>query len=145
LTYDASGRAVRTDRRAAYIVRIVVRKSRKGFYVDGEYVQAEAVSAGGEADSPSRTARKNASAELQKVGEELTNLRPELLAGLDLPERLHDAIVEAKRLTNFGAKRRQLQFVGKLMRKLEPAVLESVHAALRVGQPGDRSGPRGGR
>ena len=41
-----------------------------------------------------------------------------------------DAIAEAKRITNFEGKRRQMQFIGKLMRKLEPEVLEAVKKAL---------------
>jgi ribosome-associated protein len=123
----------------------MARKSR-GFYVDGEYVAADAGGDRGgrgseppETDAPSRTARKNASVELQKVGEALTTLRADLLTGLNLPERLSDAIVEAKRLSNFGAKRRQLQFIGKLMRKLDPDVLDAVHAALRAAQPARRA------
>jgi ribosome-associated protein len=121
-------------------------KSRKGYYVDGEFVPAGGgESVGGDAQDtgrPSRTARKNASADLQKTGEGLLTLRAERLEELDLPERLRDAIAEAKRLSNFGAKRRQLQFIGKLMRKLEPEVLEAVDAALRAarhGSPGPRS------
>jgi ribosome-associated protein len=119
-------------------------KSRKGYYVDGEYVFADAGADAGTGDGqgagpPSRTARKNASTELQKTGEALLALRPERLAQLDLPERLHDAIVEAKRLTQFGAKRRQMQFIGKLMRKLDPDVLEAVEMALRATEPGRRA------
>jgi ribosome-associated protein len=122
-------------------------KSRKGYYVDGEFVAAhDGAHPGGSGEAqdegrPSRTARKNASADLQRAGEALVELRADRLAELDLPERLRDAIVEAKRLSNFGAKRRQLQFIGKLMRKIEPEVLEAVEAALRAAQPG-RS-PRG--
>src|SRR5687768_16888864 len=115
-------------------------KSRKGYYVDGEYVLADAGGADAQgAGTPSRTARKNASTELQKTGEALLALRPERLAQLELPERLRDAIVEAKRLTQFGAKRRQMQFIGKLMRKLDPDVLEAVDAALRAAQPSRRA------
>jgi ribosome-associated protein len=124
-------------------------RSRKGYYVDGQYVFADAVADVGAGDAegagaPSRTARKNASTELQKTGEALVALRPERLARLDLPERLRDAIVEAKRLTQFGAKRRQMQFIGKLMRKLQPDELEAVNAELRAEQPGRRA-PRGAR
>jgi len=87
----------------------------------------------GEADDegPSRTARKNASEELQRLGEQLVTLRPVLLVALALPERLHEALTEAKRLTNFGAKRRQAQYIGKLMRKLDPESLEAIRKALR--------------
>jgi ribosome-associated protein len=126
------------------------RKPRKGYYVDGEYVVAEDDGsdprAGGPAvaETPSRTARKNSSEELQKVGEALLGLRPNQLAGLDLPERLSDAIAEAKRLTSFGAKRRQMQFIGKLMRRLDPETLDAVNAALRA-EGGERAArPRHG-
>lgn len=113
----------------------MARKSPKGYYVDGKFVVAGSDADVGreDTDSPSRTERKNASEELQKIGEELLILRPELLEALTLPERLHDAIVQAKRLTNFGAKRRQLQFIGKLMRRLEPEALEAVNVALAQG------------
>jgi hypothetical protein len=40
---------------------------------------------------------------------------------LELPDRLVEGVAEAKRITNFEGKRRQMQFVGKLMRKLDPA------------------------
>ena len=66
-------------------------------------------------DGPSRTQRKNASLELTQLGEQLVALRPAPLAELALPERLQDAIVEAKRLKSFGAKRRQAQYIGKII------------------------------
>jgi ribosome-associated protein len=66
-----------------------------------------------------RSARKRASHELTRLGEELLTLRPQQMAALALPERLEDAIAEARRLTSFGAKRRQAQFIGKLLRKLD--------------------------
>jgi len=81
-------------------------------------------------DEPSRTARKNASHELQRLGEQLMELRAERVAALDLPERLEDAIAEAKRLTSFGARRRQAQFIGKLMRRLEPESLAAIRKAV---------------
>ena len=88
-------------------------------------------------DRPSRTQRKNASLELTELGEQMLGLRAERLAELALPERLQDAIEEAKRLTSFGAKRRQTQYIGKLLRKLDDetlaAVRKSVAAALRRG------------
>jgi ribosome-associated protein len=112
----------------------VVRKSRRSRSLDdhfqpeedavdddaGEAEEAE------DADAPSRTARKNASKELQQLGQELAALRAERLATLDLPEPLRDALAEAKRLTNFGAKRRQALYVGKLMRKLDAKALAAV-------------------
>jgi len=83
-------------------------------------------------DGPSRTARKNASKELQRLGEDLLALRPERLAALVLPEQLQEALAEGKRLKNFGAKRRHAQFIGKLMRKLDSDSLASIRRAVRA-------------
>jgi len=77
-----------------------------------------------------RSARKRASHELTKLGEELAALRPEKVAALSLPEPLDDAIIEARRLTSFGAKRRQAQFIGKLMRKLDDDQVAAIRKAL---------------
>jgi ribosome-associated protein len=87
-----------------------------------------------QAEGPSRTERKRASEELQDIGERLVGLRADLLAGLPLPERLRDAIEDAKRTTSFGAKRRQAQYIGKLMRRLDAAALDAVRAALLVSE-----------
>ena len=88
---------------------------------------------GGDDDTgPSRTELKDQSRRLQDAGEELVALSREALRGLPLPEVLHDAILEAKRLTSFEAQRRQMQFIGKLMRKIDDAALAAVDAALRV-------------
>lgn len=112
------------------------RKPKKGYYVKGQFV-AE----GSELDLElkrelrgdtdiSRTDLKRESTELQKLGEELLTLRADLLAKLDLSDKMMDALAEAKRITNFEGKRRQMQFVGKLMRLLEPQVIETARAAL---------------
>jgi ribosome-associated protein len=114
------------------------RKSHKGYYIKGEFVAA-----GSDADQRirnehqdtnalSRTALKKASERLQEVGEELLAAREDLLAELPLPEELKDAIFDARELTSFGAKRRQMKFIGKLMRRLDAEALEAVRAALRV-------------
>jgi len=52
------------------------------------------------------------------------------MAKVDLPEKLVDAVADAKRITNFEGKRRQMQFIGKLMRKLDDDVIEAIKAAL---------------
>ena len=74
--------------------------------------------------------RDSASTELQKLGEDLLTLRTDLMARLDLSEKLVDAVAEAKRITNFEGKRRQMQYIGKLMRGLDDEQLGAVHAAL---------------
>ena len=78
-----------------------------------------------------RSARKRASHELTRLGEELVTLRAERVAALALPEQLEEAVAEARRLTSFGAKRRQAQFIGKLMRKLDDESVAAIRKALQ--------------
>lgn len=110
------------------------RKHGKGYYVDGKFVSADEAAREqlAEAEAPSRTARKHAAKELQDVGEQLLDLRPELLDALPVPDALREAVVDAKRITSFGARRRQLQLIGKLMRRLEPEALDAVRDTLRA-------------
>ena len=75
----------------------------------------------------SKTERKQAVHMLQALGEELVELNDDSLAAIELPERLRDAVMEARRITKFEAKRRQLQYIGKLMRGVEA---EPIRAAL---------------
>lgn len=112
------------------------RKLKKGYFVRGEFV-AEGSERDLElkrelkgTDDQSRTDLKRESLELQKVGEDLLTLRADLMARLDLSEKLKDAVVEAKRITNFEGKRRQMQYIGKMMRRLDPATLETVRTTL---------------
>lgn len=73
-------------------------------------------------DSPlSKTKRKAAMDALQDLGVTLVDLPKERLAKLDLPEALNDAIREAKRITANGAIRRQMQYIGRLMRNVDTA------------------------
>ena len=81
-------------------------------------------------DDQSRTDLKRESTELQKLGEALLTLRIDLLERLELTDKFKDAIADAKRITNFEGKRRQMQYIGKLMRLLEPQVVETVRAAM---------------
>lgn len=81
-------------------------------------------------EGPSRSARKRASVELQVLGEQLAALPAGTIASLRLPERFADALTETKRLKSFGARRRQAQYLGKLMRRLDDDVLTAVRAAV---------------
>lgn len=112
------------------------RKLKKGYFVRGEFV-AEGSERDLElkrelkgTDEQSRTDLKRESLELQKVGEDLLTLRADLMARLDLSEKLKDAVLDAKRITNFEGKRRQMQYIGKMMRRLDPATLETVRTTL---------------
>lgn len=69
----------------------------------------------------SKTKIKKQMHDLQDLGTQLTELNADQLAELDLPERLLDAIKEMKRINKFGAQKRQRQYIGKLMREVDPA------------------------
>lgn len=111
------------------------RKPKKGYYVKGHFVaegseldlQLKAELTGGE---PSKTDLKKESAELQKLGEALLTLREDLFERLALSEQLTTALAELKRITNFEGRRRQLQYVGKLMRGLDEETLQAARDAL---------------
>ncbi len=112
------------------------RKLKKGYYVRGQFV-AEGSALDLEykrelkgTDEPTRTDLKRESTELQKLGEDLLTLRADFITRLDLPEKLVDAVAECKRITNFEGIRRQMQFIGKLMRKLEDSKHDEIRAAL---------------
>ncbi len=82
---------------------------------------------------PSKTELKKRAEKLQSLGKELTGLGPDTLAKIPLPEDILDQINEFKRLKGFGAQRRQLQLIGKLMRALDPEkVRTSIDRALGV-------------
>jgi ribosome-associated protein len=66
---------------------------------------------------PSKTQRKKEVHALQDLGEALVALEPDKLAELDLPTRLHDAVMQARQISKFGALRRQMQYIGRLMRE----------------------------
>ncbi len=71
-------------------------------------------------ETPSKTRRKKDAHQQQQLGKELSALPPARLQELGLPEKLQHAIEEYQRLPNsFGARRRQLQFIGKLMRDVD--------------------------
>ena len=65
----------------------------------------------------------------QAIGKKLIALSKDKLLKLDLPEALFDAVIEAKRLTANGAVRRQLQYLGRLMRDVDNApIIEQLQA-----------------
>ncbi len=71
-------------------------------------------------DSPSRSQEKREAEALQKLGERLIKLPKKLLDLLPLPENLRDAIEHARHITRHGALKRQRQYVGRLMRNIDP-------------------------
>ena len=72
-------------------------------------------------DLPSKSQRKRDMNALQDIGAELTELNEQQLAGIDLPENLRDAVLAARVMKRNEARRRQVQYIGKLMRQIDPA------------------------
>lgn len=78
---------------------------------------------------PSKTRLKQEMHALQELGERLVELDPTKIVELDLPEKLIDALLAARKMTSHGARRRQIQFIGKLMRTIDPAPVQArLHA-----------------
>lgn len=82
-------------------------------------------------DGPSRSQKKREAEAMQKLGAELTKLPAdafERVAGL--PDDIREAVIEYRRIKSFGALRRQMQLIGKLMRRLDyDAVREAIDCA----------------
>ncbi|MDR2244920.1 MAG: DUF615 domain-containing protein [Burkholderiales bacterium] len=78
---------------------------------------------------PSKSQRKREMHEVQALGEALVALSVARLETLDLPERLFDAIVAVQTMTRHEARRRQMQFIGRLMRDVDPEPIRAFLAA----------------
>lgn len=76
--------------------------------------------------TPSKTRRKQEMHELQELGTELVALDERALDALELPDALREAVLEARRIKHFEARRRQLQYIGKLMRRVDPGPIRAV-------------------
>ncbi|MFY7865414.1 ribosome biogenesis factor YjgA [Roseateles sp.] len=88
-------------------------------------------------DRPSKSQLKRDMTELQALGEELMNLPPSRLEPLALPEILADALRAAKKITSHEGRRRQMQYIGKLMRRVDPEPLREAVAAFKLGHAKD--------
>ncbi|HEX7640205.1 MAG TPA: ribosome biogenesis factor YjgA [Burkholderiaceae bacterium] len=95
------------------------RPSRRQAAIDGE--------------APSRTQLKQQMQELQDLGEAVSTLPDDRLARLKIDDRLRDAIAELRRTRSFEGKRRQLQYIGKLMKLEDAGPLREAVADFRLG------------
>jgi ribosome-associated protein len=84
-------------------------------------------------DKPSKSMRKRDAHALQDLGVQLIELRDSELVALNLPEILVDAVRDARRTSSRGGGARQRQFIGKLMREIDPEPIRAALAA-RVGR-----------
>ena len=75
-------------------------------------------------EPPSKSSRKREMQALQDLGEQLVALSPERLKKVPLPETLYEAIRAAQGF-KMEARRRQLQYIGKLMRKIDPEPIQA--------------------
>lgn len=90
-----------------------------------------------EFDRPSKSQLKRDMTALQKLGEELLTLPESRWEPLALPEILSDALKAAKKISNFEGRRRQMQYIGKLMRKIDPEPVREAVASFKLGHAQD--------
>jgi ribosome-associated protein len=81
-------------------------------------------------ERPSKSQRKRDMHALQEMGAELVELSAERLARIDMPDDLREALREAQRLTRHEARRRQMQYIGRLMRDADPAPIRAALDAI---------------
>lgn len=90
----------------------------------------------GDDEGPSKSQVKREMHELQALGKALSELTPRELAQIELPEKLQDAIELMQRITSNNAKRRQLQFIGRVMRDIDVEAirhdLETIKNSARI-------------
>jgi len=84
-------------------------------------------------DVISKTQRKNEMLELQALGAALVELSDSQLAQFTLEPRLREAVDEAKRIKSHGARKRQIQYIGRLMRDLDAEPIRAGLAAIEGG------------
>ena len=102
------------------VIRPHARKA-DNIYTRGRGLRNQPVAEKEEELPPSKTKIKKQMHELRDLGKELTELGKDQLAQLDIPENLRDAIREMKNINKFGAIKRQMQYIGKLMRDVDTA------------------------
>ena len=82
-----------------------------------------------EPERPSKTQIKKQMHALQELGERLVTLNPDQLLAVGLPEDLHEAVRDAQRIPGRESRRRQLQYIGRLMRDVDPEPIRDRIAA----------------
>lgn len=83
-----------------------------------------------EYERPSKSQRKRDMIALQKVGEQLVNESPDRVNRVAMPDNLKTAILECQRIKNHEGRRRQLQYIGKLMRSLDEQTVAAINQTI---------------
>ncbi|MDR1530397.1 MAG: DUF615 domain-containing protein [Burkholderiales bacterium] len=102
----------------------MIRRCSNAFFTNAEFPANN--------ETPSKTRRKCEMRDVQKLGEALATLSPGELTALDLPERLLDALIETAHIKKHEARRRHLQFIGKLMRDVDPEPIRAWFAQRQI-------------
>jgi ribosome-associated protein len=84
-------------------------------------------------DYKSRTRKKNEDRVLQRLGEQLVALPFGQLETMGLPDELLTAIEFARKIRRHGARRRQIQYIGALMRRIDTQPIETAIDRIRTG------------
>ncbi len=88
-------------------------------------------------EKPSKSQKKRDMHDLQALGEDLLTLPPSRIEPLGLPEILLDALRAARKITAHEGRRRQMQYIGKLMRQVDPEPVREAVAAFKLGHAKD--------
>ena len=80
---------------------------------------------------PSKSALKREFIALQKLGEDLITLKESDLRQMELDEDLLEAVLDARRIKSHSALRRQKQYIGKIMRRVDPQPIRAAMTRLR--------------
>ncbi|MDH4062430.1 MAG: DUF615 domain-containing protein [Aquincola sp.] len=89
------------------------------------------------AERASKSAKKREAHEQQALGEALAALPDAALAATEMPDALRDALAEYRRTRSHEGRRRQMQYVGKLMRRADAEPLREAVAAAQLGRAHD--------
>ncbi len=84
-------------------------------------------------DYKSKSEKKREAEYLQVLGEKLVKLSADQLRGIDLPDEIYDAVKFARTIKQRIALRRQLQYIGTLMRSVDPAPIEEAIENIEMG------------
>jgi ribosome-associated protein len=84
-------------------------------------------------EEKSKTERKKEAQALQELGEKLVKLSDDQVREIDLPAEICDAVTFARTIKSHGASKRQMQYIGTLMRKIDPAPVQEAIRNIETG------------
>lgn len=87
-----------------------------------------------EDNRPSKSQRKREMLALQAIGEQLVNLPDKELTAIPMDADLAEAINTCRRIKSHEGRRRQMQYIGKLMRRIETDAIEQALAEIQAGR-----------